>query len=362
MDGGFSFAGVNIGEIGLFYAPELETTYVYSPAEASIHEETFDGHNGGYFYGAWAQPKEFTLRCYFEMERIDMGIMAKIHNIFKVGRPGKLIFSRRPWCYYWARVSEKPTFDLKNYENGLVTIKMKAYFPFARSDTMTNLWTDNHHNEVMQNTALFDKAELVPATSLVSSTALTLSAGNESDIFILANPGTERAPVCIRIAGAAADGVEIKNYTTDETVKFVGLTKAITTNEGRYVACDAVNGKTVLTNGSAAQMAFLYHDMGFLTLEPSYPCLRNIHANYDTTTAVELVNRIEDDVTGQYIWLGEWIKITAQPDVNHLTLASAPSDSGYVQTTIMKMNELTIKAVGNIELTKLDFIYQPIFA
>ena len=362
MEGGFSFAGTNIGEIGLFYVPELETTYVYSPAGASIHDETFDGHNGGYYYGTWRQPKEFTLRCYFEMERIDMGIMARIHHMFAVGKAGKLIFDRRPWCYYWARVSEPITFDLKNYENGLVTIKMKAYFPFARSEDLYNDWLMNHHEEVMKNTALFDRAEVVPPTSIIADDdTLDLSA-NETHNFILGNPGTERSPVGIAIAGDAFNGVQIINNTTNETIQFIGLTKAKTTTIGKHIRCDAINGKTIITDGSTSQMCFLYHDSGFLSLESGYPCIRDVHVYSDQTTTIQVVNRIEENVVGKYIWIGKWIKITACQDVNHLTLQEAPSVSGYVQSTIMLMNEITVKALDDISLTKLEFIYQPVFA
>lgn len=366
MDGGFSFAGVNIGEIGLFYVPELETTYVYSPAEASIHEETFDGHNGGYYYGAWAQPKEFTLRCYFEMERIDMGIMAKIHNLFKVGKAGKLIFDRRPWCYYWARVSENPTFDLKNYENGLVTIKMKAYYPFARSDTMTNIWTDNHHDEVMRNTALFDKTEMVTGPSFASAASPLVVTGTAQTIE-LANPGTEPAPVAIALAGTIDGMLTIKNTANDNTVRFVNLTAAATTNVNKHIVCDSLNGKTVLVNDTGTpqpQMAFLYHDSGFLFLESGYPCMRNIHVNYTNASFhATTVNRIEENVTGKYIYLKDkWRRIVNKNGYHDLVLAFAPNATGYEQTTIMDINKLELTAEGTVSLTKLDFIYQPTFA
>ena len=88
MTGGFSFCGTDIATIGLEYAPELENTYVYKPAKARIHEETFDGHNGGYYYGSSLEPKEFVLRCYFEEKEIDRGLMARVENLFREGRSG----------------------------------------------------------------------------------------------------------------------------------------------------------------------------------------------------------------------------------------------------------------------------------
>ena len=91
MKGGFSFCGVDIADIGLEYAPDNKDTYVYKPGEAEVHEEIFDGHDGGYIYGATKRPKEFILRCYFEDKNIAEGIMARAYNLFKIGKSGKLL-------------------------------------------------------------------------------------------------------------------------------------------------------------------------------------------------------------------------------------------------------------------------------
>ena len=108
MIGGFSFCGIDIADIGLEYAPDNDETYIYAPAESNIHEETFEGHDGGYSYGASREPKVFTLRCFYEDKHVAKGLMAKIFDLFRVGRKGLLIFKRRPWCYYYATVTAKP--------------------------------------------------------------------------------------------------------------------------------------------------------------------------------------------------------------------------------------------------------------
>ena len=171
MKGGFSFCGVDIADLGLEYAPENKDAYVYAPAESNIHEETFEGHDGGYSYGASKQPKQFTLRCYYEDKNIAQGLMAKVLDLFKVGKKGMLIFKRRPWCYYYATVTAKPDISqIYTYLNGIIVITMKAYYPFARGLSVNdhlfyNLYTDNYHKEIMQNTAILDKAEMVPSSS-----------------------------------------------------------------------------------------------------------------------------------------------------------------------------------------------------
>ena len=205
MRGGFSFNDVDIADIGLEYAPELQDTYVYQPAETSTHIETFDGHQGGYFYGAWRQPKEFILRCYFEEQMIDKGILGKLYGNFRVGQRGKLIFKRRPWCYYNAVVTEVDAHEIYNYENGVVVIKMKAMYPFARSDIFTNSRAEKYHDVLMQNSAVFDKEnmELLQIYSLTEQTSL-----------VLANQGTERAALGFYISGDVGTGVIIGNKTT----------------------------------------------------------------------------------------------------------------------------------------------------
>lgn len=354
MRGGFSFCGVDIADIGIEYAPEIEDTYVYKPATTNVHEETFDGHNGGYVYGAWREPKEFTLRCFFEEKRIDRGLMAKVYALFRVGRSGKLVFQRRPWCYYYATVSE-PIDDSEflTYQSGTFLIKMKAYYPFARSDMFYNLRTDEHHYEVMENTALFDKDGMVPETDFIDL--------DQETPVILANPGTEPAALSIQIAGDTGAGVVIENKTNGTACGFTPMSRAGTTDIGAYVQVNGINGKTTFVRDLDKKVSFVYHSSGFITLEPAFPSIREV---YVTTSGkdVTVVNRIFEDVIGQFIFVkGNWYKIDEQPSLNQLkTQVDMPDWSG--QTTIMRMNELIVRPLDSMYLSKLNFIYQPTFA
>ena len=170
MKGGFTFCDLDVADIGLEYAPENENTYVYGPASDNIYESTYDGHSGGYFYGSSRQPKEFTLRCIFEEEDIRKGIVSKINYYFKVGKSGKLVFQKRPWCYYYATVMAKPELNITNYLNGYVVFKMKAYYPFARSDLEYSERTDLYHKDIMLNSAYPDHEYMLPYTSFYNIT------------------------------------------------------------------------------------------------------------------------------------------------------------------------------------------------
>jgi len=367
MKGGFTFCGVDIGDLGIEYAPEIEDTYVYKPSRSNTHEETYDGHNGGYFYGAWKEPKEFKLRCFYE-KQIDRGLMAKFYALFKIGKSGRLVFQRRPWIYYNATVVDIDDSGGITYLSGLITITLRAMYPYGRlnnadwnvvdKNKFTYSNTRDHYFEVMQNTALFDKDGMKPVSEYTNiGTGRTI---------ILANPGTEKAPLSISLSGSVGNGVTIKNKTNNTFCRFVAITANNTRQQNKYVYLDGISGKTMLrsNDGTSSQLASLFHDQGFITLDPAFPSTREIYTTYNGTT-VDVANILYQDYTGEYIFLNnEWRKIENQTDEHTLTLAEeyALSSSGSERTTIMKMNELEIIPDTSMYLYSLKFIYSPTFA
>ena len=360
MKGGFSFCGIDIADIGLEYAPENKDTYVYKPAEAEVHEELFDGHHGGYIYGATKKPKEFVLRCFFEDKNIADGVMAKAYSLFKVGKSGKLIFQRRPWCYYYATVTNIDSTELHNYMNGLFVVTMKAYYPYARGievngRTLCNLLTDPYHNEVMYNTAMLETEAMVRAlpTSFTST---------PDENILLYNPGTERADVGIIIAGEAGNGITIKNTTTGQSCRYVGFD-----SESGNIYTDSINGKTIAEKDGEKSLAFLYHDYGFIELEPAFPILRDIYVAYkqNVVTATNILYDQEDEkewYIGKYIFLGsKWCKILECTD-KHTLKVEGNTDTGNIKTCIVLMNEIQIEVSEGTALTNISFVYKPTYA
>lgn len=355
--GGFSFCGVNIYNLGLSFAPELEDTNIFVPNGIQTHIETFDGHDGGYYYGMWREPKEFTLRCYFEEKNIDRGIMTQIYGLFKPGRSGRLIFDRRPWCYYNATVTDVDVSELTNYLNGLVTIHMKAMYPFARSDIKVNTRAEMNHDIIMQNSAVFDKPEMDMATEYTNLT--------EQTEIKLCNQGTERAALGIAIAGDVGAGVTIANKTTGQVCKIVALSKAVTTDVNKVLLIDPINGKTVLTGPTGTSMAFMFHEKGFLSLESSYPAIRDIYADYSLGTSIHIANIFTEDAIGKYIFIdNKWRKIVSQPDRHTITVSAADTirKTWQERTTIISLNEIVITPVSTMDITSLKFIYKPTYA
>ena len=391
MTGGFSFCGINIASVGLEYAPELEDTYVYKATKPRIHSETFDGHDGGYYYGISKEPKEFVLRCFFEEKEVDRGILAKVMNLFREGKSGKLVFDRRPWCYYYVVVEQLDLSDLKNYLNGVITVNMKAYYPYGRSDNMTVKPNDKDYYRELENTAFFEKPEMVPAMNICNPEQPIVEAVKESSPILLANPGTEYAHVGIKIAGNVGQGVRIKNLTTGQSCKFVAMNENEFDGINSYVYLDSINGKCFSVKDGVTKTNFLYHDEGFLNLAPAFPMLRNITVRtsdglvitntkmYDRN-AGETREFAEEQLKGRYIWIKNmWHEITGvgtdfidedprlqgNHNINNEHIIQIADDIGddVTETTcICSLNRIIIEPVSTMKLTALSFIYKPTFA
>lgn len=358
MRGGFSFCGVDIAKWELEYAPELTDTYVWGPAGYNVNEESFDAHDGGYFYGTTMKPKEFTLRCYYEEQHVNRGIIASITSFFYRGRTGRLIFKRRPWVWYNATVTSIDYSKMTNTQNGIITIGMKAYYPFARHDTLWMLDDPPNQADKEHNSALLSET-MTPDNKLIAgSDPLT-----EAKTLMLYNGGTEKAAVAVEIAGDVGEGVTIYNRTTGQSCGFVAMSKAITTDVGKYIVCDGLNGKTMLTDGKNPELSFLYHDGGFLDLKPAFPIDRNIEITMmQNSIIITSREKFDETMAGKYVWLrNAWHKINAVLNESTAYIDETMPEDATEVTTIAEMNELEVVPKSTMSLTRLNFIYKPTF-
>ena len=359
MVGGFTFDGVDIADLGLEYAPELNNTYVYKPAQFKPHEQLFDGHDGGYYYGSTVQPKEFTLRCIYEAQPVLDGIMSKIFHVFKRNRTGKLVFKKRPWCWYAATVTNVSVDQMLNFENGVVTISMKAYYPFARSDYMTI--PAEYENDLMSNSAMMPAGWTHETSFATSQNPITTNT-----TLLLYNPGTETAKVAVRIAGDVGTGVSVANATTGQNMRFV----AITPNScpgSYYIQTDGLSGQTTFTNGTVSQPGFLYHDYGFIDLAPGFPAYRNITVDVTDNRNVNSDGLFAYDMLGRHIYFanGTVAKVVNVHDSSWIEVDTTVSSAENGVAQILQMNEIVVSALpagGSFSLTKLEFVYKPTFA
>lgn len=357
--GGFVFAGHEASEFQLEYVPDTTQMYAWKAGIHDTHEETFAAHDGGYYYGETMKPKDFVLRCIFERSDVRDGVLSKIDSFFRRGKIGRLIFDKRPWVYYMARVI-RTEFQMTNFLNGFVTIYMRAHYPFGRYDALYADSTHEYYSDILCNSSLLDQASLPNINPISLDATIT-----QDEHLLLYNGGTEYAPVAVEIAGNVGEGFDIRNETTGETMGFVAINEAVTKNAGKCVICDSLNGKTILTDGTNSQLAFLYHDTGFLHLKPGTPVRRNLRVTINGTTVTHTDDTIGGDQIGQYMCVdGQQRKIIAVGE-NTITLKNAFNNiaSGSVKNAhIATFNEITISPRSEATISWLKFDYTPTFA
>jgi len=355
MQGGFSFCGVDIAKFGLEYVPTLDQTYVFASSGYDIHQETFDSYNGGYFYGTTVRPKDFFLRCIYQNQHIAHGLLDTVESFFKRGRTGRLVFRTREWVWYTATVINVDFSDLRNYENGFITIQLRAFYPFSRHDEIGLTDSNMYDNHIATNSGLLPLS-VTPPTD-IGPLQHTI------DTYLY-NGGSERASVAIRIAGDAGDGITITNNTTNQSAKFIAFSKADTTEANKYIVSDSLNGKTIITDGTNSKMAFMYHDYGFIELAPSFPIERDVYVSVSKgSDTITLTGKdVDDDVIGKFVRIGtQWHKIIDKHNSHTLVLNHVFDYTGYERSDIAVVNEISIELSPTSDITKLEFVYKPTF-
>ena len=361
MQGDFSFCGVSVASLGVRYAPDMSGTYVHFETW-NPHVQTFEGFHGGLYYGETVQPKEFKLRCYFEDDHINEGVLDKLQNLFRRGRMGRLVFNTRPWLYYIATTASIDYTQLRNYRNGFLVITMRAYYPFARCDydSLDALEAAGFDvtDPALLNTASFLRQDSLPQTAFENVSA--------NKILYLYNAGTVRAPLAIALSGEAGDGVTITNLTTGQACRFVAFTGSGTTSAGKEILCDAMNGKTVLTDGDTAELAFTFHDYGFLELEPCSASASNLELNAQGNV-VSGYDFTEDDV-GKCLLVpvdashSEWFPIRSVVDgTATLDDDGALSSPASFTSGLVTLNQIAVTLSAGASLDTLRFSYKPTF-
>lgn len=361
MKGGFTFNGKDIDSFGLEYVPEMSETYVWNKAQTKIHSQSFDAHDGGYFFGTSTAPKTFKLRCIFEGDYMQNGKMNAILSFFKTGKTGRLTFEKRPWVYYQATVVNCDISQMMSRRSGYITIEAIAYYPFGNTEyNSLDQVEDIYRADVICNSGLLEEAD-VPSKNLTKSGSIT-----SRKTFLLYNAGNARADAAIAIAGNFPNGVRIINNTNGTSCEFVGVTKSATTNSNKYVLFDSASGKTVLTNGVTAEMSFMYHQQGAILLESAGLVKRDISciSSSDRYTIVANSDVFDEDDAGRYIkFNGTWRKIAQYIDPTTVKLETQVGSANITDTsaTVVTFNELVVEPVTSMEITKLEFYYKHTF-
>ena len=195
-------------------------------------------------------------------------------------------------------------------------------------------------------------------TGILPAAMMPAPPTTESRTLLVYNPGTERAHTMIRISGNVGDGLLMRNLTTGQRCKVVGLT-ANNLLPGAFLELDSAMGQTRIVLGEDVTMAFAMHDEGYIELSPCTPFVRSVDIHH-TAGSNEITSNgcFERQMVGQYLYLDGWKKIQQITDAGTAILSAAADSSGVTNTPIVTMNEIEISG-DNVALTRFEIEYVP---
>lgn len=149
--------------------------------------------------------------------------------------------------------------------------------------------------------------------------------------------------------------------TTGQSCKFVSLKSSETTGAGKWIVCDGLNGKTILTDGNSSELAFIYHDQGFIKLAPSGPVIRGLTLTADGNSVTGY--DFNETHVGKFLKLdGTWYKINSVSDG---TAVLDDDNMLYAQQEFVSdmtvMNEIAVTQSSGSSVDRLFFSYKPTF-
>lgn len=340
---GFTYNGIHTDAMKCEYIPGPEERW-FESADFTVSDENVSWYDGGYYYGNYAKPREFKLECYFE--DITRAEREAIRRWLGKDTHGRLIFDDRPFCYYDVRPTKVVTGKEYSGTNachadrlysGTFTVTFTAYQPYGR---MLLVAYDDDDMGASDYSGILQE-DLMPDSPTTSSRN-----------FLLYNPGTMPCDLVIEIAGTAANGLNIRNDTNGTECKLLGLPTG-----GDALKIDGSIGYMSVGN----EMAFEYHDIGYVALSSYGNIWRDVQASGTGSTVTLSGMNTSPDMAGKYIRMdGEWIRINSV--TSDTTLNVAKTFSGTVEEDhgiITGMNNIRIYGDGEITLTKLDISYTP---
>lgn len=268
------------------------------------------------------------------------------------GTKGTLIYDDKPYVYYDVRPAKR--IEIKQYthrENGVLlysgtfTVTFRCYDPFGK------LFASSYDGDC--------KPELLSVTGILHTSMMPAPPNPSDTMFLAYNCGTEKAPLTIQLAGDVGDGLSIVNETTGQVCKIVGL-KADEIPAGAYVEIDSGTGQVWLVKGLERELAFHYHDLGYLHLAPCTPFVRSLHVSYSASSrTVTTDGSFTPEMEGQYLYLaGSWMEIRQVTDAHKAELRNMMTSTGTANTPVVTMNKISLRGDG-VALSRLEIEYIP---
>lgn len=360
----FSFNGVNISRYGLYYAPDTPGWHIWEPRYSTI-SKSVESQHGGQWYDTNVQPKEFDLRCYFE--NMTETNLAMALGLFPRGMRGPLVFDERNWITYDVRVVKPPSVNKHPAKggtySGIMTIALTAFYPFGTSElnTLADVRPmDDDVNTIISTTGLIEQA-----TMPVNPVATSAAPLDNQFVWLANNAGDEVADTIVRIAGDVGNGVIMHNADTNQTCKAIGLTKANTTNVGRWLEIHSKTGECFLTDGINKSKAYYMHDNGYLKLVPSAPILRAVSIHYENNK-ITLPNtgwhQLSFAEKGSSVRINnDWARINTIESSTSAFVDKAYETAGDTVSDILRLNKIVVTPTSTMSLTRFEIVHKNTF-
>lgn len=265
---------------------------------------------------------------------------------------GVLVYDQQPYVYYDVRPVKR--IEIKQYEyrengetfySGTFTAVFRCYDPFGKLSISS--YVDTCAPQLMDATGIL-RADMMPPVPVTTDVG-----------FMLYNCGTEKAPLIIRLAGDVGDGLSIENETTGQVCKIIGL-KADEIPAGAYLEINSETGQVWLVKGPDRELAFHYHDMGYLHAAPCTPFERSLMVTHTTgDRQITTDGGFTPEMVGQYIHLsGSWMEIRQVNDNHTAQLRNTATETGWTETPVATMNKLWLRGDG-VNLSRFEVEYIP---
>lgn len=358
MGWGFTYRGVHCEKYGLVYNPAIGDLLPFMPAFKPVTAKV-TGRDGAYWYGNTVDARVFTLPCYFE--NVPEYTFGQIYQWLKRDEEGDLIFDERPWVSYRVRPSAAMKGDVYVHTehgkdgllySGTMQLEFTAYQPYGTM-TMTEWVDDTLGTFVLSVSRLADGTERVnDGSGVLPREKMPVMTPVMNQNILVYNPGTEVTPAIIRIAGTSEGPFVIHNYTTGDALEVIALPANDT------LVFDAESGKVYKTSDN--DLAYMYHNLGYITLAPCIPFDRDVEISYTqgSNTITSTRGEFRDIHNRHYVNLGgAWYKILHVDDENTATIHIACASTGTEETEIVVMNELYVQGSGS--LSTFQCTYSP---
>ena len=117
------------------------------------------------------------------------------------------------------------------------------------------------------------------------------------------NCGTEVCSVIVRLSGDVGEaGLTITNTTNGSKCKIIGLALSATGENG-WLEINGETGQVYIVIGEEKRLAYEYHDLGFIKLDPCTPFLKDVFVSYETgSRLISGMDVFRGVKKGQYIW------------------------------------------------------------